>query len=66
MKKNEPIKNIMTKDIKTMKASSTVREVAMLLLGADYNSVPIINDAEELVGVVTTKDIVRYVVEQSS
>lgn len=58
------IEDIMTRDIKTIKPSSTVRDGALILLGADYNSLPVIDDNEELVGIVTTKDIIRYLVEQ--
>lgn len=58
------IENIMTRDIKTLLDSSTVRDAALLLASAHFHSLPILNQSEELVGFVTSKDIIRYLVEQ--
>lgn len=57
------IEDVMTRDIKTLSVSSSVRDAAMLLLGDDFNSLPIIDSNEELVGIVTSKDIIRYLIE---
>lgn len=58
------IKDVMTQDIKTITTSSSVRDAAMVLLADDFNSLPIIDENEELAGIVTSKDIIRYLVEQ--
>lgn len=58
------IEDVMTRDIKTITTSATVRDAAMLLLADDFNSLPIIDNNEELAGIVTSKDIVRYLIEQ--
>lgn len=58
------VEEIMTRDIKTILDSSTVRDAALLLASANFHSLPILNQAEELVGFVTSKDIIRYLVEQ--
>jgi len=58
------IEDVMTRDIKTISTSETVRDAAMLLLADDFNSLPIIDNNEELAGIVTSKDIIRYLVEQ--
>ena len=58
------IEDLMTRDIKTISISSTVRDAAMLLLANDFNSLPIIDNNEELAGIVTSKDVVRYLIEQ--
>ena len=60
------IEDIMTRDIKTIKISNNVRDASLILLGADFNSVPVLDDNNELVGMVTTKDIIRYLTEQVS
>ncbi len=58
------IEDVMTRDIKTITTSATVRDAAMLLLADNFNSLPIIDNNEELVGIVTSKDIIRYLIEQ--
>ena len=58
------IEDVMTRDIKTLSVSSSVRDAAMILLGSDFNSLPIIDSNEELAGIVTSKDITRYLIEQ--
>lgn len=58
------IEDIMTRDVKTIKSSETVRDGALILLGADYNGLPVVDDNDELIGMVTSKDIIRYLVEQ--
>ena len=58
------ISDIMTTEIKTVTPTTSIREVATHLLTANYSSLPVIDDNEKLVGIVTTKDIIRYLVEQ--
>lgn len=58
------VEDIMTRDIKTIKDTDTVRDAALLILAANYNSLPVIDSNEDLIGVVTSKDIVRYLIEQ--
>tara|TARA_R110002110_G_scaffold33533_2_gene114892 strand:+ start:8408 stop:8830 length:423 start_codon:yes stop_codon:yes gene_type:complete len=58
------IEDVMTRDIKTLSVSSSVRDAALILLGNDFNSLPIIDSNEELAGIVTSKDITRYLIEQ--
>ncbi len=58
------VEQIMTKDLNTIHESETVREGALRLMSASFNSLPVVNDSEELVGIVTSKDLIRYLIEQ--
>ena len=57
------ISNIMTKNLKTLSISSTVRDAAELLSDSHYNSV-IVLENDVLAGIVTTTDLIRYLSEQ--
>ena len=55
--------DVMQKDPKTMPASGTVRDAAQILAGSSFHSVPVV-DGTKLVGLVTSTDLIRYLVEQ--
>src|SRR5256885_11288101 len=54
MKVNE----IMTRDPKTAQLDSTLEEVAVLMKDENVGAIPIVNEDEELVGIITDRDIV--------
>ena len=54
MKVNE----IMTRDPKTAQLDSTLEEIAALMKDEDVGAIPIVDDDDELVGIVTDRDIV--------
>ncbi len=58
------IEDIMTKDVITLKDTDDIAHAAKILSSSDYNSLPIINNNEELVGIITTKDLVGYLADQ--
>lgn len=56
---NAPIKEIMTKGVKTMTNKDTIIDTATLMLEEHIGGFPIINSEEEIVGMVTEGDIVQ-------
>lgn len=57
------VEDIMTRDIKTLTVNDSIREAAQILLSAHFNSIPVIDENEDLAGIVTSKDMIRYLVE---
>jgi CBS domain-containing protein len=51
-------KDIMTKDVITVKAESTVEELARLLIEHRFSGVPVVDDADRLIGIVTEHDLI--------
>ena len=52
--------DLMTKDPRTIPADLPIREAVRLLAQSAYNSLPVVTDTGRLAGIVTTRDIVRY------
>jgi CBS-domain-containing membrane protein len=51
-------KDIMTKDVITVKPEATVEELARLLMNNKVSGVPVINDNKKLIGIVTENDLI--------
>lgn len=58
------IKEVMTSDPVSLKESDSIRNAAQLLSKGDFHSLPVTNDSNELVGIVTTTDLIRYLKDQ--
>ena len=50
--------DIMTREVITVKESATVRELAALLLTSNISGAPVVNEAGDMVGVVTESDLI--------
>ena len=57
------IPQIMAKAPITVQASTNVKEVAEILTTQSFHSIPVL-DGEKLVGIVTTTDLIKYLLEQ--
>ncbi len=57
------IKDVMNGDPVTMPSTGTVRDAAQLLSTRGFHSVPVV-DGKKLAGIVTSTDLIRYLVEQ--
>lgn len=57
------IEDVMTQSLTTLKDQNTVRDVATLLSEGLYHSVPILDEDDNFVGIVTSTDLVRYLRE---
>ncbi len=52
-------KDIMTKDVITVKQTATVEDLARLLMEHKISGVPVVDDADKIVGIVTENDLIR-------
>lgn len=57
------IEQVMTKDIKTVQKSDTIHDVAVTLSKNEFHALPVM-DGKELAGIVTTTDLIEYLIEQ--
>ncbi|MGJ8661094.1 MAG: CBS domain-containing protein [Bacteroidota bacterium] len=57
------IDQVMTKNLHTMQQEETIFEAAVLLSKMDFHAIPILN-GEDLVGIVTSTDLLKYLVKQ--
>ena len=58
------IEDVMTTALTTIDSMSTVREAAALLSSGDFHSLPIVGPGDELLGIVTSTDLIRYLLAQ--
>jgi CBS domain-containing protein len=57
------IQQVMTQKPRTVEASLSIREVAEILTKEEYHALPVVENGS-LVGIVTTTDIIKYMLEQ--
>lgn len=57
------IERVMSHDVKAVEKDTTIREVAEMLGEGEFNALPVLED-NKLVGIVTTTDLINYLLEQ--
>lgn len=55
------IEQVMTKNLYFVPSNSTLKEVAELLTTKEFHALPVVEDGE-LVGIITTKDLLNYLI----
>jgi len=58
------IEKAMNKDLVTLSDTGTVRDAAKHLRDGDFHSLPIVNDNGDLAGIVTSTDLIKYLLDQ--
>lgn len=58
------IDGVMIRDLVTLREQSTIREAAKSLSTGAFHSVPVVDDDGNLLGLVTSTDLIRYLAEQ--
>ncbi len=58
------LEDVMTAEPVTIKSTDTIKHAAEILSTSNYNSLPVVNENDELVGIVTTKDLIGYLLDQ--
>ncbi|MEX1369170.1 MAG: CBS domain-containing protein [Nannocystaceae bacterium] len=58
------IEGAMNTELVTLKASGTVRDAAELLRGGKFHSLPVVDDDGDLLGIVTSTDLIAYLYDQ--
>lgn len=54
------LEHIMVSNPSVVNTSNTIVEVAKLFVDSNFHAVPVVNDEEEVVGIVSTTDVIRY------
>lgn len=57
------IESIMTKDPVCIQAKATVRDAAEKLSTGQFHSLPVVNEDHELLGIITSKDLIEYLLK---
>lgn len=57
------ITQVMVKNVVTVSSSTTIKEVAEILSEREFHALPVV-DNDKLVGIVTTTDLINYLLEQ--
>ncbi len=57
------IEQVMTKNVVTVDATDTIREVAEILSDREFHALPVVED-NTLIGIVTTTDLIKYLLTQ--
>ncbi|MCA0232714.1 MAG: CBS domain-containing protein [Bacteroidetes bacterium] len=57
------ISQVMTQKPRTVEATLSIKEVAEILASEEYHALPVIENGQ-LVGIVTTTDVIKYLLEQ--
>lgn len=60
------ISQVMTHKPRVVKESDTIYDVAKILSSEEFHALPVVTEKDEsvLVGIVTTTDVIRYMLEQ--
>ena len=57
------IEQVMVKDVVTVTSQTTIKEVAQILAEREFHALPIV-DGGDLIGIVTTTDLLNYFIKQ--
>ena len=59
------IRDIMTKKVVTIKESETVEKAAVIMLENNFGGLPVVDDENKIVGIITDTDVFKVLVEIS-
>ena len=59
------VSDIMTKDLKTVKADDTALAAAKLINDHEFHSLPVVDDSHVLVGLLTIRDVLKAFVDKT-
>lgn len=57
------LEQVMSKNLQTMQEDETIHDAAILLSTKDFHAIPVLK-GDDLVGIVTSTDLLKYLVEQ--
>jgi CBS domain-containing protein len=58
------LEDLMQKDPISVREDAPIREAAQILAQGKFHSLPVVSDGQKLVGMVTSTDLIRYLLEQ--
>ena len=56
--------DLMASDLVTVAATGTIRDAATALSAGGFHAVPVVDDTDKLVGIVTSTDVIQYLLDQ--
>lgn len=59
-------KMVMIKDVVTVRPQDTLDTVIEILVNKNITGIPVVNEDDTLAGIITEKDILKYMLEQDS
>ncbi|MHC5096550.1 MAG: CBS domain-containing protein [Planctomycetota bacterium] len=59
-------KTIMTKDVVTVRPQDTLDTVIEILVDSNITGIPVVNEDKTLAGIITERDILKYMLEQDT
>lgn len=57
------IEQVMTKNVECVKETSTIKEVAETLATREFHALPVTDENDKLVGIVTSTDLIKYLLD---
>ena len=57
------IEQVMVKNVVTVASNTTIKEVTKILAAREFHALPVVDDGD-LVGIVTTRDLLNYYLKQ--
>ncbi len=60
----QEIREVMQEDVKTILPGARIREAAQALADGSFHSLPVVDENGDLVGIVTSTDLIRYLLDQ--
>ncbi|WP_055442387.1 CBS domain-containing protein [Lacinutrix himadriensis] len=57
------IEQVMAKNLTSITSNTTIKEVAEILAEKEFHALPVV-DNDKLIGIVTTTDLINYLIEQ--
>lgn len=58
------VEQVMKKNPSTVMAKTTIKEVAEQLAVEEFHALPVVDEKKQLVGIVTTTDLINYLLDQ--
>lgn len=58
------IEEVMQKELATINSSETIHRAAEMFCGGQFHSLPVVNEKNQLEGIVTSTDIIMYMLDQ--
>lgn len=58
------LEHVMVRNPRCVPVSATIREVAEIFLESTFHALPVVDKGDKLVGIVTTTDLIKYLIEQ--
>jgi CBS domain-containing protein len=55
------VERYMTTDVETTQAQDSIRDVADAMLEHGFHHMPVVDDDENVIGIITTKDLASYI-----